>query len=241
MPIAGRRRLPTIGQQAVDAVIKNDYTAPAVDPCYAGILANMFGTRTVEPESASGIEASVWSESLSGSTISGDLARLMNPRRIRKRSAGSWSTSMNWPRRISMPRPDSANLTAQYAAATVTTGNAIGTPARKRCSSTPEAAALGRALMNVSYDLATGHSVVQVAIPTKSLSNAALNAWNVDPASMGWNGGVTIAPVEPVCFAAGTPILLADGTTKLIELFEAGDEVRAHPTTIPKGRFPLGR
>ena len=71
--------LPTISQQAVDAVIKNDYTAPAVDLCYAGILANMFGTRTVEPESASGIEASVWSESLSGSTISGDLARLMNP------------------------------------------------------------------------------------------------------------------------------------------------------------------
>ena len=68
--------LPTISAQAVDAVMLSDYAAPAVDNRYAGILSNLFATRTAERVPIDGIEADSWSEQLSGSTISGDMVRM---------------------------------------------------------------------------------------------------------------------------------------------------------------------
>ena len=231
--------LPTISQQAVDAVMLNDYTAPAVNPCYAGILGNMFGTRTVEPEPTSGIEASVWSESLSGSTISGDLARLMNPQQ-ETRTVGGVVQYFN---ELAPPHFDATtgqrNLTAQYAAATVTIANPIGSASEETLlCNTGKSGPSGRALVNVNYDLATGRSVVQLAIPTASISNATAIAWNINIASYTSSDGSD--SIVAVCFAAGTPVLLADGTTKPIEQIERGDNVRAASHEDPEGPISAG-
>ncbi len=76
-------------------------------------------------------------------------------------------------------------MTRQYAAATVTTGNPIGSASEETVlRNTGSSGAWGRALMNVSYDLATGRSVVQLAIPTKSISSGLVAG-----------SGGTIAPV----------------------------------------------
>jgi RHS repeat-associated protein len=53
--------------------------------------------------------------------------------------------------------------------------------------------------------------------------------------SGGRSSGGGIPVIEPVCFAAGTSILMADGTTKPIEKIERGDKVRAAFHEDPEG------
>jgi len=48
--------------------------------------------------------------------------------------------------------------------------------------------------------------------------------------------GATSTNVQ-VCFVAGTPVLLGDGTSKVIENIEAGDEVYARPHDNPTGEL----
>ena len=190
-----------------------DYAVPAVDPCYGNIVRNLFATRAAEPEPASGVEATIWSEQLSGTTISGDMGALMDPQEETETVDGG-AEYYN-------------DMTAQYAA-TGSASNSDGT------AETPAGTAdedlimyssdgsdggdgtSGEALVNVGYDLQTGHSVMvsQVTAPSA--------------------GSIS------VCFAAGTPVLLANGTTKPIEQIARGERVRAASHEDPEGPLSAG-
>jgi len=76
------------------------------------------------------------------------------------------------------------------------------------------------------YFLNSDGSELEITSKTDVLSDEMFYGLNVEDIDTYFQSNILVHNIPPFCFVAGTPITMADGTTKAIELIEVNDEIK---------------
>ena len=76
------------------------------------------------------------------------------------------------------------------------------------------------------YFLNNDGSELEITSKTNVLSDETFYGLNVEDIDTYFQSNILVHNIPPLCFVAGTPITMGDGTTKAIELIEVGDEIK---------------
>ena len=76
------------------------------------------------------------------------------------------------------------------------------------------------------YFLNNDGSELEITSKTNVLSDETFYGLNVEDIDTYFQSNILVHNIPPICFVAGTPITMGDGTTKAIELIEVGDEIK---------------
>jgi hypothetical protein len=76
------------------------------------------------------------------------------------------------------------------------------------------------------YFLNSDGSELEITSKTNVLSDETFYGLNVEDIDTYFQSNILVHNIPPICFVAGTPITMGDGTTKAIELIEVGDEIK---------------
>jgi intein/homing endonuclease len=76
------------------------------------------------------------------------------------------------------------------------------------------------------YFLNNDGSELEITSKTDVLSDETFYGLNVEDIDTYFQSNILVHNIPPFCFVAGTPITMADGTTKAIELIEVNDEIK---------------
>ena len=76
------------------------------------------------------------------------------------------------------------------------------------------------------YFLNNDGSELEITSKTDVLSDEMFYGLNVEDIDTYFQSNILVHNIPPFCFVAGTPITMADGTTKAIELIEVNDEIK---------------